>query len=866
MKPEASRSAADDSSVAQQLDGPRLSDELRRAFRFDADWIDSLRQAAEEPSFGSLGAYEILGTVGRGGQGVVLRARQPRTGRILALKKLAGGAFADARARARFEREIDVVSALDHPHIVRVYGCETIDGQAVLVLEWVDGAHFDRWARPNGKPRPLREVLTALVAVCDAVQFAHERGVIHRDLKPSNILVGNKRSRDQRIETERQRAAALNPLIPRSDDPFVRVIDFGIARALDAAPSGDATLTREGQLLGTPGYSPPEVLRGRQQDVDVRADVYSLGVVLYQALTGELPHAVPSDLSQLVQSVESGEPRRVSMFNREAGRELDAIVARAIAPRSADRYRTVSAFAADLRRLLAGEAVEAHAPSALYRWRKFLRRHVIAVSIVSGFVLLLFAGATTSTLLYLQALRESDRADGEAAQARSALQAEARQTRLAKREAEKQAAVQQILSEIITAGDRGQRQGNPDVRIRDVLDDFADRLRRNAVRYDPEIEAQVCSTIGSVYHSLGLFAHAEEMHRRSVELRAAAPEQFAELARARLGLAGSLRGQQKLAECGEVLRLAMSLLEQRGLGDPGKSAEYAALLGELAGLQQALGDADAAYQTRLRILDTTHQRHDADQARVLNNLAIASKDKDESIGYLLEALDIYRALPENHERDVASTLSNLGMFYRAAGRFAEAEAAQREALSAHQKLLGPDHPDTGTVMRNLGLACASTGKVDEGAEYVWQGLEILRCKLGSQAPSIAAGYENHVAMLRYFKKHELLLRPLQALVEIAAERQPRDETLLARRNVDLAATLIDLSRFDEAAVILSLAESTLAADAAAPTELVRARQQLVRLYETWGAALGDAAHAEELAQWRERLATARAATQPAAPQ
>ena len=332
-------------------------------------WMTALRRAEEPRGLGSIGPFELLDEVERGGQGVVFRARQPGTNRVVALKRMLAGSLASAATRARFAREVEAAAALDHPGIVTVFGTESVDRTPVLAMEWVDGVPITEWARgpsEHGAGRDPAQRLEVFCAVCDAVEHAHARGVLHRDLKPSNILVD------------------------RSGRP--RVLDFGLAKWL-GGEERDATQSAE--ALGTPAYAAPEQLlpgslgAGR---VDVRADVYALGVVLYEVLTGASPYGSrDTSLSELLRTVERVDPAPPSSFDPRLGRELDAVCLRALEKLPEDRYPSVGALAADLRRHLAGEPVHAAPPGALARFTKLVRRNPLPSAF--ALVLLVTGGA-----------------------------------------------------------------------------------------------------------------------------------------------------------------------------------------------------------------------------------------------------------------------------------------------------------------------------------------------------------------------------------------------------------------------------------------------------------------------------------------
>ena len=351
-------------------------------------WLDEVRTACEPRALGRIGDYELLDEVSRGGQGIVFRARQPGTNRAIALKRMLAGSFSTTLMRLRFEREVEAAAALSHPNIITVYGMETVDGQPLLSMEWVDGVPISHWAcPPGGVRRDPEELLRTFLRVTDAVSHAHSRGILHRDLKPTNVLVDS------------------------SGEP--RVLDFGLAKWL----GDDADMSRSSDLLGTPAYAAPEQLRGPRTDggaddgrLDARCDVYALGVVLYEMLTGELPHPFEGDLVEFMQRVETRTPPPPSRTDPRLGSELDTILAKALSADRSQRYATVDAFAGDLRRYLAGRPIEAVAPSTAYLLRKLVARNRVTTAFLATvFVLsLAFAGyAARQAALLREALAES---------------------------------------------------------------------------------------------------------------------------------------------------------------------------------------------------------------------------------------------------------------------------------------------------------------------------------------------------------------------------------------------------------------------------------------------------------------------------
>lgn len=301
-------------------------------------WMDRIREIESPVGLGSIGQYEILQEVARGGQGVVYKARLRTTGEVFALKRLVGGSYAGDESRTRLRRELEAAASLDSPNVVRVLGIDVLDGQPMLAMEWIEGRSITQWATDKSENERLRLFAT----VCEAVHHAHQRGVLHRDLKPSNILVD------------------------ASDCP--RLLDFGVAAFLSA--QAGQKLTKTGHFAGTPDYAAPERLIAGGI-ADVRSDVYSLGVMLCEVLTGTLPgraddNAVPGSLPV----------------------DLQSIIRKATEPVAARRYQSAQALADDLCRRLAGQPLEARPPGLPTLMHQFIRNHSVAAAVALTAVLL----------------------------------------------------------------------------------------------------------------------------------------------------------------------------------------------------------------------------------------------------------------------------------------------------------------------------------------------------------------------------------------------------------------------------------------------------------------------------------------------
>ncbi len=305
--------------------------------------------------------YTILEEIHRGGQGIVYKALENDTRRIVAIKILLSSELVHSRRKQRFESELSVAANLRHPNIVVVYNSvRPRDGRAGFAMEYISGRPMSQWVRAgqSGAPPSLREKVALFIKVCDAVQFAHRHGVIHRDLKPGNVLVD------------------------ADDEPHL--CDFGVAKTL--VSRGLPTMTDE--FVGTLAYASPEQVRGSPDGVDTRSDVYSLGVMLYEMLVGAMPYDVDRPLSEVVRNIESTEALRPSKLGVRLGADLETILLTALAKDPERRYQLAQLLRDDLRRYLSGDAIDARRSSGWYVLRKTTRRYWPVVAVASAFVAL----------------------------------------------------------------------------------------------------------------------------------------------------------------------------------------------------------------------------------------------------------------------------------------------------------------------------------------------------------------------------------------------------------------------------------------------------------------------------------------------
>jgi len=713
------------------------------------EWLARVRRADEPRRNGCLGPYEILEEVGRGGQGIVFRARQSSTGREIALKRLGTGIYSDAASRRRFEREIELAANLAHPGIVAVHGVEQVDGVPLLVMEWIGGQPLTAWAASLPRDRGGLELkLRLFLQVCEAVQHAHARGVIHRDLKPSNVLV--------------------------DASGRARLLDFGLASRQDAASGSTRTLG----FVGTPAYAPPEHFTEGAAPLDVRSDVYSLGVLLYECLTGVRPFR--SDLlPELMAEIAQREPERPSRAARGLDAERDALVLRALEKRPEDRYPTVHALAEDLRRYLEGRTLQAVPPRAGYLLRKWVRRN----RLVFGFSLALAASVLISAAV---ALRQAAVIADERDAVRFALQD-------VERQAARSQALQAFYHDAIHAAVNPTR-GTPTRSVRDVLEYEAAHAEERLGAH-PEVAVETLIQIAEDFRWLDDHARARELLTEALALLDALPAPDQNLRAdllGKLGLNGFHLGHQVegIAQLEESVRLFAQLPS----ADPVK---HALALGRLGEAQKSLGSLDAAAE------NLQHARALAWGARdpttimlTTGNLApilIRRYQFEAAEKMLLESLAFIEQAAPTDAFVIASARNSLASLFSETGRFERAVELQQGCVDVHESLLEPQHGEVlkhrlflGRYLLGAGRHEAASAHFEDIIASTNDPFHVSAARLGRGRCALAAGDAQQAL------PHLRLAQPV--IVQLAAQ----GDSLRIELACALFSALVRAERYEEA--------------------------------------------------------------------
>jgi tetratricopeptide (TPR) repeat protein/tRNA A-37 threonylcarbamoyl transferase component Bud32 len=592
---------------------------------------------------------------------------------------------------ARFEAERQALAMMDHPNIARVLDAGATDtGRPYFVMELVRGVKITDLC--DEQSLSTEDRLKLFIQVCHAIQHAHQKGVIHRDIKPSNILV------------------TVNDGMP-----VPKVIDFGIAKATAGRLTDQTLLTAFEQFIGTPAYMSPEQAVMTSLDIDTRSDIYSLGVLLYELLTGKTPfdanELLAAGLDEMRRTIREREPARPSTRlssmvegeltttakhrHTEAPKlihvvraDLDWIVMKCLEKDRARRYATANGLATDIARHLNDEPIVARPPSKLYRFQKLVSRNKLTFAAAGAVVASLCLGLGLSTWLFL---RE-----------REALRVQSQLRHQAWKEAAKSQQIAQFLKEMLSGVGPSAALGQDTKLLRGIVDRTAQRIGRDLTGH-PDVEAELLQTLGDVSFLIKQYDKAEMWSSQALELRQQVfGKESGEAANSLDSLALVLYGQGKLAEAEKLALEALALQRRHG--------------------------------------------NSTNIATSLNNLGIiltVAGRWDEAKAAYLDALTIRTNLFGNEHPEVAVTLNCLAQALQGRGMLPEAELAQRQSIAIQRKVLPDPHPDLALSLNNLANSLQLQGKFDQAQPLYRDTLKLYKSLLGDRDPEVATPLNNY---------------------------------------------------------------------------------------------------------------------------
>ncbi len=801
------------------------------AVRGEFDAAVATSHAHADPT--TIGAYQIVRKLGEGGMGVVYEAEQQSPRRRVALKVLRPGLFTPDLIR-RFQFEAEALGRLRHPSIAQIYEAgvtsDASGARPYFAMELIQGRVLTDWLRG----RPTKERLATIADICDAVQHAHARGVLHRDLKPANIMV--------------------------TEDGLPKVLDFGVARALDAEAASDTLHTQAGQLLGTLPYMSPEQVAGDPREIDTRSDIYTLGVILFEALTGTTPHETHGlGLIESADVIRDKEATRLARVDTRFRGDIDIIAAKALDKNRDRRYQTAAELGDDLRRYLAGQTITARPASAVYQISRVAKRH-LPVTIASAVAIVALVGAVVGVSI---ALRDSiaQRAEAE-------------------RRASIAEAVTRFLNNDVLASIEPNELGH-EVTVREAIDRAAERLPER-FQDQPVTGAAIRNNIANVYHVLGEYDAAVVLATEARDVFLAELGQEHELTRfAQQDIGAISRDRGDFETARDALLQALDMRERTIGPRAPETLENIVMLAEVE--RDGFADFNAAqewldeFDRRSRgVLQPDHKiAVYADMTR--GGMALASRDYEtaaeaydrvararvkiydvhsstltawanlavayEKLERYADAEPIYLRVLEIEERTGGKdnpnrlpTAHNLAFLYHSMGKFDDAEAMFLDTLERCRRIYGPVHPGTLTCVQSLSALYRDTDRLDKAAATLEAAHTAAVAELGETAPPVLEIAERlavvYAELDRPYEGEALFATIVPAIRELVPPGHPYLANVLSQWGVCLERT----DRTDEA--IEKLAEAH-AIFAAAPGEQQTAgartaARRLARIHEARG--------------------------------
>jgi len=734
-----------------------------------------------------VGNYKLVSVLGHGGTGTVyLGERSDRQYSAQVAVKIVDSATVQGDLGMRFRAERQILASLNHPNIARLLDAgETPDGQPYLVMEYVHGEPVDRYC--DRMQLDVRARLELFLQICAAVQYAHQNLIVHRDLKPANILV--------------------------TGDGAPKLLDFGIAKLLDVGDSASLlALTRMNDRLLTPEYASPEQILGRA--VTTASDVYALGVVLYELLTGLRPYVVPASASQLEleRSICVADPQRPSVsiaraidkgpsegessieavalargvaperLQRRLSGDIDAIVMRSMRKEPEHRYASIEQLTSDVRRYLNQEPVLARQGNWLYYSQRFMRRHAFGVAASATFVSVIIAFAIAMTIQTQRIAQERDRAT---------------------QESERAEKVSSFMLNVFAASDPFENLGQQKT-ASDLLDQAA-RSIQGDLNEQPEVRARLLEAIGRAYRRQGKPGRAVAYLEDSLNLREKLPgENLAQTGSVLTELAIAFHFDGKFEESDRAFRRAMEISEKSANS---KSVTYARLLVDLGRLEFTRGNVDKGESYLTRGLKLTRElegsRH-PEVAAILNDLSNARAWHDDLAGaekFAQEAVSIYRESVHERHPDRVMADFQYGQVLYLEGRMNDAGPLFEQTLTNQRLLFGTNSRQVANTLDALAHVRLAQERTEDARKLAEEAVDVSKA-LG--ANNFMTGYlqTSLAQVLTREQKYDRAEQQLREALDVYARSLPPDHQYIAASEYVLGEVLLATKRLPDAEAML----------------------------------------------------------------
>ncbi len=759
------------------------SDFLQEPLLISSELLDALEPEALIGQ--SIGPYVIRSVIGEGGMGVVYEADQLEpVRRSVALKVIKLG-MNTREVVARFELERQALAVMNHPNVAKVHDAgATEDGRPYFVMEYVRGSSITSYCDSNRLSN--RERLQLCRDVFAGIQHAHQKGLIHRDIKPSNVLIEHQ-------DGER---------------PVPKIIDFGIAKATEQRATEATVFTALGHMIGTPAYMSPEQAVPHGGDVDIRSDIYSLSVLLYELLTGAVPFenrtllsAGYAEMQRIIREDDPPPPSsRISRFDdetitalannrhcntrilrRELEGDLDWIIMKGLEKDPSRRYESVSSLAADIERHLNNQPVLARAPGTAYRFRKFVRRHTwgVAATVVALVAVILFVA---STLIQTQEVSAA--------------------LKLAEVEKVKSEQVANFLVELLTESDPSVSQGETTT-VRQALDRGAEKLA-DELSDQPQIKMTILIQMASIYRTLGLYEKAHEILDLALEISNGPDEPAASITGDYHQVLANLYHDEGDLEQAEHNYLK-ALEAQRSAY--GSHDDVVIAMMDLGSLYTDQGNYDAAEKHLLEALAMSQKLHVEDNAargnlmQYLGYNYMLSGDYDAAAPYFDDAVDMDRRMYGDRSLQLATSLSYRAIYKRKVGDYADAVAALTEALSIYELTLGSSHSYVASTLINLAAASSKAGLLDEAESYAERAAAMYESLFDTAHPNLATAYYQLATIRSQKGNYAAAEQSLRRTIELDRELLGDQHPSVALDIEQLAVAVKNQGRLEEAELL-----------------------------------------------------------------